>query len=39
MGKRAQGTDIILCGGPTGNLVGGPSPGPCEGSGDRHLSP
>jgi len=39
VGRRAEGMDIILCGAPLGNLVGGLSTGPCEGSGDGHLSP
>ena len=39
MGRRAQGTDIILHGVPTGEIVGSLSTGPCEGSGDGHLSP
>ena len=39
MGRKAQGTDIILRGGPAGNLVGGSSTGLCEGSRDGHLSP
>jgi len=39
MRRRTQGMDIILHEGPAGNLVGACLPGPCEGSGDGHLSP
>jgi hypothetical protein len=36
---RLRGWTSFSVGAPLGNLVGGSSTGPCEGSGDRHLSP
>jgi hypothetical protein len=36
-GLRGQTSFSVVA--PLGNLVGGSSTGPCEGSGDRHLSP